>query len=158
MLCFCVVTAVFICCIGREKFINWEFDSLEQLTRVITGTTTAAGAFLIRQAIAVSRNQQLCIALKPYNGKLSQRNIYMLPLICTAQLAAKASTDTAGNFADIAVAAMMMMAVFNQLSIQYDWINFLYNGCGQIAVLCVYQIRIIPPLPWDVRSHSKPAV
>ena len=60
--------------IGREKLVNGEGYAAEHRARIILGR---AYALLLRQTVIVSRDEQLCAALKPDDRKLAERNIDM---------------------------------------------------------------------------------
>ena len=60
--------------IGREKLVNGEAYAAEHRARIVLGRTYA---LLLRQTVIVSRDEQLCAALKPDDRKLAERNIDM---------------------------------------------------------------------------------
>ena len=60
--------------IWREKLVNGEAYAAEHRARIILGRTYA---LLLRQTVIVSRDEQLCAALKPDDRKLAERNIDM---------------------------------------------------------------------------------
>ena len=136
-----LIVALFLQRVGREKFVDRESNSAEQLAGICAAATTAAaGAFLFRHTIAVAGDQQLSIPLQPHNGELTQRDKYALALIRTAQLRLEAIADTAGNLADVAVAATALTGIY-QLGIQYNGVYCSDNGAGQVALFDTARIH-----------------
>ena len=111
--------------VGREELVDGELHVTEDLTGILLAGAAVAGAFLLRHAVVIDRDEQLGVPLQADEGELAKRDVEPLALAAEVQIAAEAGTDAGGHVAELAALAVAVAGI-HQLHAQSQGIHRLH--------------------------------
>lgn len=111
--------------VGREELVHGELDLTEHIAGVLLAALLAAAAVLGGDAVVVSGDEQLGIALHADDGELAQGNEHPVQVAVGHQLVAEAGGHRHGDVHTAAVAGAAL-ADIHQLQAQDQRIHRLH--------------------------------